>query len=81
MVPFRMIAKLMKKGYEQIEKSKGVDVLINCAGINELAGVEEMTDEQIEKSKYIGEIEGKRNNGYEWWYEYDRKQPVCNRTY
>lgn len=52
MVPFRMIAKLMKKGYEQIEKSK-----------------------------YIGEIEGKRNNGYEWWYEYDRKQPVCNRTY
>ena len=52
MVPFRMIAKLMKKGYEQIEKSK-----------------------------YIGEIEGKRNNSYEWWYEYDRKQPVCNRTY
>lgn len=52
MVLFRMIAKLMKKGYEQIEKSK-----------------------------YIGEIEGKRNNGYEWWYEYDRKQPVCNRTY
>ena len=52
MVPFRMIAKLMKKGYEQIEKSK-----------------------------YIGEIEGKRNNGYECWYEYDRKRPVCNRTY
>ena len=33
--------------------TEGVDVLINCAGINELAGVEEMTDEQIEKSIQI----------------------------
>ncbi len=33
--------------------SGGVDVLVNCAGINELAAIEEMTDEQISRSLHI----------------------------
>ena len=39
-----------------IESIEGVDILINCAGINDLASIEEMTEEKLQETLQVNLI-------------------------